>query len=75
MLSKKLSDAPGVLDYPLEVDIVDDHIVSALRVHRNCILELFHQKYLVHLVPIPLRGTKIIMGMDWLIHNWDMTNS
>ena len=32
-LSKKFSDAPGTLNYPLEVEISDECLVSALRVH------------------------------------------
>lgn len=51
-LSKKLSDAPKALDYMLEIEIADDHTVSALSVHRSCILELFREKYTLDLVPI-----------------------
>lgn len=32
-LSNKFSDAPYMLDYPLEVDIANNHSVSALKVH------------------------------------------
>lgn len=32
-LSKKFSDAPRILDYPVEVGIGDDHSMSASRVH------------------------------------------
>lgn len=32
-LSKRFSDALEILDYPLEVEIVDDHYVSASRVY------------------------------------------
>lgn len=63
-LSKKFGYAQGPLDYPLEVEIVDDCIVSALVVHHGYILELFYERYMIDLVPIALRGMKIIMGMD-----------
>lgn len=43
-LSKKLDDALGALDYPLEVEIPDDRILSAPRVHWVCVLELFCEK-------------------------------
>lgn len=53
-LSKKFSDTSGALDYPLEVEIADDHSMSAPRVHHGCVLELFHERYLIDLVLIPL---------------------
>ena len=71
-LSKKFSDAPGTLDYPLEVEIADDRTVSASRVHHGCVLNLFSERYSIDLVPIPLRGSKVIIGMDWLGPNGAM---
>lgn len=38
----------------LEVEIADDRTVSAASVHRGCFLELFHEKYSIDLVNIPL---------------------
>ena len=66
MLSNNFDDAPWMLDYPLEVEIVDDHIVNSPRVHRGCIMELFCEKYTIDMVPISLQGTKITIGIDWL---------
>ena len=63
-ISTNSGDTPGALDYPLEADIVDDHTMSARRVHPGCILKLFPERYLIDLVPIPMRGTKIIVSMD-----------
>lgn len=60
------------MDYPLEEELVDDHTMNAPRIHRGCVLELLYEKYLINLVPIPLSGTKIIMGMDWLTRNGDI---
>lgn len=53
-LSKKFSDAPGALNYPLEMEIVNDRMASASRVHQGCVLEIFNEKYLIDLVLIPL---------------------
>lgn len=66
VLIKKFGDALRALDYSLEVEIADDRTVSAPRAHRVCVLELFCEKYLIDLAPIPLRGMQIIMGMNWL---------
>ena len=69
MLSKRFSRAPRDLDCPLEVEIADDKTVRVARVHRACSLQLFDEQFSVDLVPIPLRGTKVIVGMDWLSPN------
>ena len=68
-LSKRFSRAPGELDCPLEVEIADDRTVRVDRVHRGCSLQLFDEQFSVDLVPIPLRGNKVIVGMDWLSPN------
>ena len=54
MLAKKLYDAPKTLDYSLEVEIGDDSTMSALRVHRGCVLNLFSESYSIDLVSNPL---------------------
>ena len=71
-LNKRFDDAPGELDYPLEVEIVDDRHVQVLRVHRGCVLELFSDQYPIDLILIPLWGSKVIVRMDWLIPNGEM---
>ena len=68
-LSKKFSESLGVLDCPLEVEIADDRSVQASMVFQDCVLRLFEERYLVDLVPIPLRGKKVIISMDWLSPN------
>ena len=60
------------MDHPLEVDIVDDHLVRVSRVHWGCTLELYREKYPIYLVPIPLRENKVIVWMDWLTPNGEM---
>lgn len=54
-LTLSISDAPRILDYPLEVEIADNRYVSASRVHRGCVLNLFNERYSIDLVSIPLR--------------------
>lgn len=39
-LSKKFVVVHGALDYPLEVEIINDRIVSASRVHQDWVLEM-----------------------------------
>lgn len=68
-LSKRFIESSGMLDCPLEVEIADDRSVRASAVFRGCVLMLFEERYLVDLVPIPLRGNKVIIGMDWLSPN------
>ena len=68
-LSKRFIESSGMLDCPLEVEIADDRSVQASAVFMDCVLRLFVERYLVDLVPIPLRGNKVIIGMDWLSPN------
>ena len=63
-LSKWFNRALGELDCPLEDDIVDDKTVRVARVHMDCSLRLFDEQFSVDLVPIPLRGNKVIVCMD-----------
>ncbi|KAL7590500.1 hypothetical protein Lser_V15G37230 [Lactuca serriola] len=65
-LSKKFRDAPGTLDSPLEVEIADDRTVSVARVYRDCVLNVFGERFRVDSVSILLRGLKVIVGMEWL---------
>ncbi|XP_023743260.1 uncharacterized protein LOC111891437 [Lactuca sativa] len=73
-LNSKFRDAPGTLDSPLEVEIVDNCTVNAARVFRRSILNMFDEIFHLDLVPIPLRGLKVIIGMDWLGPNGAMTD-
>ena len=68
-LNKRFVDAPVELKYPLEVEIADNRLVRVSRVHRGCVLELFSEHYPIDLVPIPLRESKVIVGMYWLSPN------
>ena len=68
-LSKRFSESSGMLLCPLEVEIVDNRSVRASKVFRDCVLGLYEERYLVDLVPIPLCGNKVIIGMDWLSPN------
>lgn len=72
VLSKKFSNALGTLDYLLEVDIADDLSVSDLRFRRGCVLNMFSKRYSIDLVWIPMRGSKVIVVMEWLGPNGDM---
>ena len=66
---KGLVGAPRELDCPLDVEIADDRTVRVSKVHRGCTLPLFDEQFSVDLVPIPLQGNKVIVGMDWLSPN------
>ena len=68
-LSKRFIGAPGEMDCPLDVEIPYDRSIWVARVHRSCALQLFSEEYSIDLVPIPLRGNKVIMGIDWLSPN------
>ena len=68
-LSKRFVGAPGELDCSLDVKFVDDRTVRVARGRWGCTLQLFSEQYPIDLVPIPLNGNQIILGMDWLSPN------
>ena len=63
-LIKRFVDAMGELEYPLEVEIADDHHVRVSRVQWGYILEFFSELYPIDLVPMPLHESVVIVGMD-----------
>ena len=65
-LSKKFQDASGTLELVLEVEIADDRTMSVVRVYQDCVLNVLRKRCRADLVPIPLRGLKVIVGMDRL---------
>lgn len=74
VLSKMFAGASRELCCPLDIEIVDDRSVWVSRVHQGCVLQMFSEQYPIDLVPIPLRGNKFIVGMDWLSPNRTMIN-
>ena len=68
-LRKRFPESLIMLDCPLEVEIADNRSVRALTIFRDCVLRLYEECYLVDLVPILMRGNKVIIGMDWLSPN------
>ena len=49
VLSNKFRDAPGTLDSPIEVEIVDDLTMSATRVFRISVLNMFRERFFYRL--------------------------
>ena len=50
------------------MEIVDNRTVSAARVYRGIVMNVFGEWFSIDLV-IPLRGLKVIIRMDWLGFN------
>ena len=58
-----------MLDCPLEVEIADNRSVRESKVYKDYVLRMYDERYLVDLVPIPLCGNKVIIGMDCMSPN------
>ena len=65
----RFAESSGMLDCYIEVQILDNRSVGASEFYRGCALRMYDEHYLADLVPIPLRGNKVIIGMDWLNPN------
>ncbi|KAL7608268.1 uncharacterized protein LOC111895812 [Lactuca sativa] len=75
VLIKRFAGAPGELDYPLKFDLADDRSIQVSRVHRGCVLEIFNDQFPIDMVPIPLYGNIVIVGMNWLSPNGAVIDS
>ena len=62
----------GDFRFALGVEITDDRTVSVARIFRGSFLNMFGERFPTDLVLIPLRGLKVIIGMDWLGPNGSM---
>lgn len=65
-LNKKFCNALGTLESLLVVEITDAHTVRAARVFRRSILNISGELFPIEIVPIPLKGLKVISRMYWL---------
>ena len=65
-LRKRFGDAPGELDYLLEIEIADDHPMRVSMVYRGYDLELFNERYVTDLVHIPFLREQGY-HRDWLV--------
>ena len=48
------------------MEIADDRTMSAAWVFRRNVLNMLDERFPIYLVTIPLKGLKVIIGMDWL---------
>ncbi|XP_023761115.1 uncharacterized protein LOC111909549 [Lactuca sativa] len=64
--SRSFSIPLEALSRPLRVSILDEHSVSASKIHRDYSLEIFGIGYQIDLIPIPIGDVSVIVGMDWL---------
>ena len=56
--------ALGELECPSWVFITIEHEVSTSSIYWGCVLEIFRVSYLIELIPIPMGGVYVIVGME-----------
>lgn len=61
-----ISISHEALDRPLKVVVVDDRMVSASKVYRGYVLDIFGVRFSIDLIPIVMEDVWVIVGMDWL---------
>lgn len=64
--SRKFDISLGDLECPLRVSIANEHKVSTSSIFCDCILEIFRVLYPIDLIPIPIGGIYVSIGIDWL---------
>ncbi|KAJ9556847.1 hypothetical protein OSB04_011461 [Centaurea solstitialis] len=63
---KKFSLVKGILEEPLEVEIVDEKTVWVSHVYKGNVIELKGVRFCIDLIPIPMREINVVIGMNWL---------
>ena len=48
------------------VDIFDNRLVSAYRVFRGCIIDIYGKRFPIDLIMMVMGELNLIVGMDWL---------
>ena len=64
--SKKFQQSPKPLGYSLEVEIATDRSVEAKLVYSACELRVGEVRFLIDLIPLPIKEICVAVGMDWL---------
>ncbi|KAJ9565618.1 hypothetical protein OSB04_001584 [Centaurea solstitialis] len=60
----------GKLASPLAIDIAAEEVRVCEDVYRGCSLVIHGVPFSIDLIPTPMIGIDVIVGVDWMFHNW-----
>ncbi|KAJ9558196.1 hypothetical protein OSB04_012810 [Centaurea solstitialis] len=72
--SKDFQMELGNLDRPLAIDVAVEEVRIVEHVYRGCSIHIFGVQFSINLIPIPMNGIDVVVGIDWMCPNWAMTD-
>ncbi|KAJ9544243.1 hypothetical protein OSB04_023950 [Centaurea solstitialis] len=59
----------GNLDSPQAIDVAAEEVQVVEHVYRGCSIEIFGVRFSINLIPIPMNGVDVVVGIDWMFPN------
>ncbi|KAJ9544391.1 hypothetical protein OSB04_024098 [Centaurea solstitialis] len=59
----------GNLDSPLAIDVATEEVQIVEHVYRGCSIDIFGVQFSINLIPIPMNGIDVVVGVDWMFQN------
>ncbi|KAJ9560732.1 hypothetical protein OSB04_005892 [Centaurea solstitialis] len=59
----------GNLDSPLAIDVAAEKVQVVEHVYRGCSIDIFGVRFSINLIPIPMNGVDVVVGIDWMFPN------
>ncbi|KAJ9547013.1 hypothetical protein OSB04_019556 [Centaurea solstitialis] len=64
----------GNLDRPFAIDVAVEEVRVVEHVYRGCSIDIFGVQFSIDLIPIPMNGINVVVGIDWMFPNRAMTD-
>ncbi|KAJ9556692.1 hypothetical protein OSB04_011306 [Centaurea solstitialis] len=59
----------GKLDRPVKIDVAAEEVHVVERVYRGCTIDIFGVQFSINLIPVPMNGIDVVVGIDWMFSN------
>ncbi|KAJ9564648.1 hypothetical protein OSB04_000614 [Centaurea solstitialis] len=59
----------GKLDRPVKVDVAAEEVHVLESVYRGCTIDIFGVQFSINLIPVPMNGIDVVVGIDWMFPN------
>ncbi|KAJ9546613.1 hypothetical protein OSB04_019156 [Centaurea solstitialis] len=59
----------GNLDSPQAIDVAAEEVQVVEHVYRGCSIDIFGVRFSINLIPIPMNGVDVVVGIDWMFPN------
>ncbi|KAJ9541386.1 hypothetical protein OSB04_027892 [Centaurea solstitialis] len=59
----------GKLDRPVKVDVAAEEVHVLESLYRGCTIDIFGVQFSINLIPVPMNGIDVVVGIDWMFPN------